>query len=560
MKEGGKPLAKVLFGGPTVLAFRGIDRTVAGIWRALQFTYYIIPIAFHYKWMQLWYELRGFGQDVLAAALQPLHNRYAPRCLQIALRMQGFYIKLGQHWATWGQNALPQIYVDEMSHLLENCPSQPFDVVRTIVEGELGPISRLFEHFEEQPLKAASTGQVHCARLHGGHEVVVKVQHPSAEWTFRTDLSWLIKLSEVLGTDGISIIKEIQKMFDDEFDYGREAKQQREAAECLGSFSKIVVPLPVDGLHPLSPTKVGLCSKNVLVMDRLHGKSLWDWGVEKLQAEATRRGKTVQEVRDELAQQSFEMPSKLKVSAYCVLKRGQSFAHNVLASAYNWSYGNAVGRPMGCAEPDPLPDLHDIVHHIMEAQGHMIFKHGFFNADPHAGNVMLLDDGRIGLIDWGQVARLSVEDRVLLGSLVVAVAERDDTRAAEFLCGLGTRTKRDLKYVHSTYAKMAFLPYTDSTVQAVGGPLRALEVLCTADPTVCDARNVFIMVFKNQLYVRQVAAMLGFPHTSSAEGLLSHARLFLRGARLPEPWTEPTTLPMPPAVQDVLKRLHLYRE
>ncbi len=38
-----------------------------------------------------------------------------------------------------------------------------------------------------------------------------------------------------------------------------------------------------------------------------------------------------------------------------------------------------------------------------------LFRDGFFHADPHPGNVLLLPDGRLGLIDFGQCKRLTDE-------------------------------------------------------------------------------------------------------------------------------------------------------
>jgi aarF domain-containing kinase len=55
--------------------------------------------------------------------------------------------------------------------------------------------------------------------------------------------------------------------------------------------------------------------------------------------------------------------------------------------------------------------------------GSQILSHGVFHADPHPGNVLLLPDGRLGLIDFGQVVRLRKERQLALARLIVALAD-----------------------------------------------------------------------------------------------------------------------------------------
>ena len=56
-------------------------------------------------------------------------------------------------------------------------PPQDFETIRGIVESELGcKIEEVFKSFEEEPIGAASIGQVHFAALKNGRKVVVKVQ------------------------------------------------------------------------------------------------------------------------------------------------------------------------------------------------------------------------------------------------------------------------------------------------------------------------------------------------------------------------------------------------
>jgi ubiquinone biosynthesis protein len=60
----------------------------------------------------------------------------------------------------------------------------------------------------------------------------------------------------------------------------------------------------------------------------------------------------------------------------------------------------------------------------------MVFVHGLYHADPHAGNVILLDEGRLGLIDFGRVGRLSEARRAeFLGLMGAIVARRADDLA-----------------------------------------------------------------------------------------------------------------------------------
>ncbi len=54
---------------------------------------------------------------------------------------------------------------------------------------------------------------------------------------------------------------------------------------------------------------------------------------------------------------------------------------------------------------------------------HLVFRVGFYHADPHPGNVILLQDGRMGLIDAGMVGRLSERRRREVLELIAAAAQ-----------------------------------------------------------------------------------------------------------------------------------------
>ncbi len=65
------------------------------------------------------------------------------------------------------------------------------------------------------------------------------------------------------------------------------------------------------------------------------------------------------------------------------------------------------------------------------------FELGFFHADPHTGNILLMEDDRIALIDFGLTGRLGEELRSQLGSFVAALGRRQFELAAQVLAETG---------------------------------------------------------------------------------------------------------------------------
>ncbi|MEZ4443496.1 MAG: AarF/UbiB family protein [Polyangiaceae bacterium] len=75
----------------------------------------------------------------------------------------------------------------------------------------------------------------------------------------------------------------------------------------------------------------------------------------------------------------------------------------------------------------------------------MIFEDGFFHADPHPGNILLLgtpEHPRIGLVDLGMVGRLTPEMRNKTVDMMVAAVRSDHVALADALYAIGTPTKK----------------------------------------------------------------------------------------------------------------------
>ena len=55
----------------------------------------------------------------------------------------------------------------------------------------------------------------------------------------------------------------------------------------------------------------------------------------------------------------------------------------------------------------------------------MVLRDGLFHADPHPGNIFVLPDGRLGLVDFGIMGRVTEENMELFANIFVALAEHN---------------------------------------------------------------------------------------------------------------------------------------
>ncbi len=86
-----------------------------------------------------------------------------------------------------------------------------------------------------------------------------------------------------------------------------------------------------------------------------------------------------------------------------------------------------------------LDDRRRLAYLITEAWMTMIFRHGFFHADPHPANILVHGPDEIGLVDFGQAGKLSEDDMSKVTALFIDAAEENVEALPRRLADLGVR-------------------------------------------------------------------------------------------------------------------------
>jgi len=140
-----------------------------------------------------------------------------------------------------------------------------------------------------------------------------------------------------------------------------------------------------------------------------------------------------------------------------------------------------------------------------------IFEDGFFHADPHPGNIIILgtkDEPVIGMIDLGMVGRLSPEMRDKTIRLMVAAVRQDSRAVADALYTIGRPTKKvDLNEYRSEVTVLA--------EKYLGRPLKEIQLSAMIKDLVDGAvkfgleiPNDFLMVGKALMTIEGIGKEL----------------------------------------------------
>ncbi|WP_371260810.1 ABC1 kinase family protein [Myxosarcina sp. GI1] len=222
-KQPNKPIVK------SQKSYRWNKRKYSPLRRRIDIWLFVLSFLFRFwRSNQKWTYPGGFTPEKLSARRKVQANWIRESFLQLGPT----FIKVGQLFSTRA-DLFPIEYVEELSKLQDRVPAFAYEQVTEIVEADLGkPIVKLFLNFDPTPLAAASLGQVHKAKLHGGEEVVVKVQRPGLKQLFTVDLAILKQITRYFhhhpewgrGRDWLGIYEECCRILWEETDYLNEGR------------------------------------------------------------------------------------------------------------------------------------------------------------------------------------------------------------------------------------------------------------------------------------------------------------------------------------------------
>jgi ubiquinone biosynthesis protein len=257
-------------------------------------------------------------------------------------RLGPTWIKIGQYLAL-RPDLIPQEYCDELLGLVDNAPSFPFEIARRIITEDLGRDPvECFAGFDPIPVSAASLAQVYKARTHRGDVVAVKVKREGVDEQTRKD------------------------------------------------FARARLVQPLVQLFKLVP---GVSEREAL-------DQMQEWMLEELNFELERRN---------LKQMHALLRDDKRVRVprvYDDLSGPRVITMDYLAGVRF----SDVLRLVREGRLERIEELglnrEELAENLLRSCLDQVFRHEFFHADTHPGNIIALPGNVIGFVDFGLTERL----------------------------------------------------------------------------------------------------------------------------------------------------------
>lgn len=286
-------------------------------------------------------------------------------------RLGGMWLKVGQVLAM-RVDVFSAAFCNELTRLQDRCAAFDTAIACGIIEAQLGcEIDEVYEVFEPEPIGAASLAQVHKAKLHDGPWVAIKVLRPHAERMFRIDFMWLAAGFKFFDLIGFGRSFNWADMLDE---IRRLIEEELDYSHELAGLTDMRETLRDHGVYVPEPFPE-YSGPRVLVMEFLAGVSI---------AEYLRVHRTDPE------------------------------------RAEAWLDENDIDRAY-------------VAEQLCCSLLRQMFEDNVCHGDLHPGNIMLLRDSHIALIDFGTVGSFDAEFTSVYRLYLTALAQGNYSHAADLM-------------------------------------------------------------------------------------------------------------------------------
>lgn len=349
-------------------------------YRTLRFWRRLLPIYTRYittKW-----QVRNKSFDERERVWAKRHEWGGRKVYELILDMSGFYVKSAQILASKAE-FVPGAWTRYLSKLLDSAPPRPFHEVEHTIRQEL----------RECPWGTSLNKQKAAPPLDAVFLDLEKVPVATAS------------IAQVHGgtlQDGTQIVVKVQHK-------GMETMMRSDLRNIVWLAKFLQGQLPVD-LYPIVKE-----IQNTIPLEFNFEREVWFMDAIKDSMEAN---------------QFKQIVCPLPYKEFCTKKL------IVMQKVDGLPFTQIIHPSEGGSHPR-LSEALQAVQYLLEAYGQMIFVDGVFHADPHAGNLFLLPDGRLGLLDYGQSKQIDRGLRKKLSQMILALCDGNSFSIAMALLNIG---------------------------------------------------------------------------------------------------------------------------
>jgi ubiquinone biosynthesis protein len=308
-------------------------------------------------------------------------------------------VKLGQVLSTRADLLLPEA-ISDLSRLQDSVPPAPPAAIEALLTCELGaPPTEVFASFDDKPVAAASIAQAHTAELTTGERVIVKVQRPGIREPVERDLDILVRMARTIEARaawarGFGVV---------------------ELAQGFAASLREELDFRVEARN------IGAVAASLDAPARASGRTRTSTNVE-----VRIPGVYTQYSTDRVLVIELLDGVNVREAATLIEKLGLSRA--ALASS------------------------------LLRCFLRQILREGTFHADPHPGNVMMLRNGQIALIDFGSVGRLDPLQQAAIKRMLVAMDRRNATLLTDALLDPDFEVVNEARTIGAEWMQDSFGP------------------------------------------------------------------------------------------------------